>query len=410
MVGVKFPILPLRLIYSLLVCGVLQFLSVFPVAASDTIVVDDFEDSDLSEYDGDKDVFSVASKWTYSGGASLYGNNKGTGSDNDEDWIYSTSGLNAYPERGSTIRVVYKIHDFRTGAWCDPDIEFCFGGQDKDNAYCVRHGVWPDPRTNSVGLFLRRPGKKIAGSGEGSGPTGAGVYSFEIEYGDPTITVRLYEGDWDTLKQEISGDDTAYNSQGIGFTMYHGGCDGGDGWVKVSIDYVHIVPQECGVGKEPNGKGTGCETCSPHEYAGQGGSVCQPCGPGSIPLEDQSDCRPCEAHEYSKKDDNKCHSRDVGHIPLNDQSDCKPCRSYEYSENEDDRCHLCGAGQVPLKDQSGRKSYTDSNYRSCGVGHVPLDDQSDCKSCRPYEYSETKDDKCHSCGVGRILLQCRRSE
>lgn len=61
-------------------------------------VVDDFEDGDISEYEGEKSEFKVNSKHVKNGDNSLFINPPSF------QFMYSDSGLNRYPARGDTIR------------------------------------------------------------------------------------------------------------------------------------------------------------------------------------------------------------------------------------------------------------------------------------------------------------------
>jgi len=62
------------------------------------VIVDGFEDGDISEYSGDTGIYSVVTDRTYSGSYALY-----DGGNNNK--ITSTSGLNAYPQPGDKFEI-----------------------------------------------------------------------------------------------------------------------------------------------------------------------------------------------------------------------------------------------------------------------------------------------------------------
>jgi len=150
------------------------------------------------------------------------------GTDSDPE-IISSDGLYNYPERGDTFGVYF----WQNGGTDADGPQFYFGHQSNGSNYGFR--IFNDhPVGDEIILF------KDASHGSSSGITvlddgEANLsqqewYDCEVEWGDPTITLRIFEVDQDTGEREnelikLSDDDTDYSSGSIG--LDYGGPEGG---------------------------------------------------------------------------------------------------------------------------------------------------------------------------------------
>jgi len=174
--------------------------SVAATSADDTIV-DDFSDGDLSEYSGDGAVSS--STPLNSGNALVF-----TGSGNqDSPAATSLSGLPAYPTRGDTFSYRVEFTD------SDSQTRMEFGADGSGNRYSVVLG-------SQDGLLFRKLSSGSFSNLKSSSFTAAAdtTYRVEVEWGDPTISVRVYQSGSQVASLQV--DETTYDSGGIRFGLY----------------------------------------------------------------------------------------------------------------------------------------------------------------------------------------------
>lgn len=163
-------------------------------------IIDGFEDGDISEYSGDTAIFDVTTASpVYAGSYSL----KATG---DGRRIYSTTGLNTYPQRGDSFRVWAHINDSRSAS-------VLWGGPSSGDLYRL-------VAFNQFGNFrlYREDGgspTQIASDENNTIPQNEWCY-FQVSFGSPTIECSLYNSS-DSLITTIQADDSTYDADGFGF-------------------------------------------------------------------------------------------------------------------------------------------------------------------------------------------------
>lgn len=171
------------------------------ITTSSVTIIDDFEDGDISEYSGDTGAYEATTdEPVFNGDFSL----EATGS--NAKAIYSTSGLNSYPERGDSFRVRFNMPE-------ENNVGVIWGGPDIDNKY--RTVVFGQYNTFRFWEDTDGTETQLATDDDVQPPIDEWGY-IEVTYGDPTITLALYDSE-DTLLSEIEADDTTHNHTGFGF-------------------------------------------------------------------------------------------------------------------------------------------------------------------------------------------------
>lgn len=189
-------------------------------------VMEDWESQSFSNYGGD------TADWSFDTSTPLEGAASASPSTGSGAQIFSSSGLPVYPQRGDTIRGYF----YSTPGRSNNDDAFGFALQ-TDPIDAGYHLVMaPDLGTNfglSVGTW-----DSVAVQDNGvSVPTGQTV-EWEIEFGDPTITAKLYDAPIDSggsVLSTISTDDSQYDNGGVSFQQNSGSPTG------VEWDYVRVV-------------------------------------------------------------------------------------------------------------------------------------------------------------------------
>lgn len=204
------------------------------------LIIDSFEDGNIDEYRGYRNEFSVRtdSDLATDGDRYLEGEAKRASTYQ----IMSTSGLNAYPRRGDIFRANLRF-DFE-----NEQLIFLFGCQGNnrgDNAYGLQ--------------ALMQNNELVLGVGNNEDPADDTTidrtsvdysgYAFEwltweVQWNDPTIIGRLYETDADGEPlggpiATVSGDDTSYDSGGVGWVVDAVGA----GRIKGQFDYAKLVAE-----------------------------------------------------------------------------------------------------------------------------------------------------------------------
>jgi len=178
-----------------------------------TIIIDDFEDGDISEYTkdyfGSGDPYSVTTAAAYEG---TYGLEENQPDDNDTYYLYSTSGLPEYPSSGDTFQIKNYMDSSSGDNW---QCYFLFGvSSNNDNNYRL---VW-GPRDDKFRLY--KDGDNYVELA--STPFDWTLHNdqwntVEIDWkGSGDITCTMY-GPNDSQIVQISTVDTTFLSGGIGF-------------------------------------------------------------------------------------------------------------------------------------------------------------------------------------------------
>ena len=164
-------------------------------------IVDDFNDGDISEYNGDTGRYTTGTNTVYEGTHSL---EMGL-SDSGSEEIYSTSGLDNYPSQGDTFqtRIYQNVSNGSVG--------FMWGLQDSNNYYRIDK----DDSNNETQLE-----KYSGGSGNtldtisNSGPLDSWE-KLTVDWGtDGSMTV-----DVSYSSSTLTATDTEYTSGGIGWRV-----------------------------------------------------------------------------------------------------------------------------------------------------------------------------------------------
>ena len=193
---------------------IFTFLTGLIASASADIIVDDFEDGDISEYSGQTAPFSADQTDPYAGNFSLHYDD----SDSDSEVIASTSGLNQYPQAGNNTSFRFKW-DGETGG---DNIFFGVSNiasiSDTDfDAYklAINHV------SDSISIT------KVQKDGVGGQETTLNSASATIDQNEwhegifrwgsnGDLKFELYDSN-DNLVSEVSASDSEYTSGGIGF-------------------------------------------------------------------------------------------------------------------------------------------------------------------------------------------------
>lgn len=185
-----------------------------------TTVIENFEDSDLTEYSIDRDPSgaSIVSSPTLSGSYSLE-----VKAANTE--LLSTSGLDFYPSAGDTF-----------GCWVQgvngaAALNFTYGGQDENNRYVAKLNFQNDSfilhRYENGTLY------NLAAKWSGIVVEEDEWYHIEIQWGtDGSHVCSLFEKSGSKLC-EISSNDTTWQDGGVGYDAYLNTSGG-----SVYFDYV----------------------------------------------------------------------------------------------------------------------------------------------------------------------------
>lgn len=191
-------------------------------SGTSTTVYDDFDDGDISEYSGETGSATVQSSTAVSGSAL---NLSTTGGDNPD--LFSTSGLNAYPERGETFSFRANLDTDRIRG------RYYFGLQGGESFGDGTYRVLLDDNQNQLALGV----SDSSGSGTTLDtdsidfPNDQFLY-VEVDYGDTVqdeIEVTVYDDDPDDGGSQLAQvfvDESAdsvsasWDSGGIGWTTF----------------------------------------------------------------------------------------------------------------------------------------------------------------------------------------------
>lgn len=184
-----------------------------------TAIVDDFEDTGLSEYSGDTGNFSSDNGRSQNGSRALKADMDGT-----SNVIRSTSGLDRYPAKGDTFRVW--VYANSGNLWTE------FGVQDSNNYYQVR--VSPANDAFNVAKVVSGSTTVLTSSSP-SYSTGA-WYEIKVAWADnDDIDATLFDSGGTQLSSLSTNDSTFSSETGIGMFVNSGSST--TGW----WDYWRIV-------------------------------------------------------------------------------------------------------------------------------------------------------------------------
>jgi hypothetical protein len=185
--------------------------------------VDDYEDQDLSEYAGDTSAASIVSSAALEGSYSLqYEQDSGV-------LLYSTSGLDLYPQQGQNFACLCEADNGNGAA-------VCYGLEDTNNFFAVSVEV----AANKLRFFETSGGNLDATQLATPTLSGDTIYDVDIVWNfDDSHDITLYT--WDTSNFErgsaiASGSvtSTAATGTGIGFR-------GGGSQRRAIYDYYRII-------------------------------------------------------------------------------------------------------------------------------------------------------------------------
>lgn len=169
----------------------------FLLAGKDYKLVDDFEDQDISEYNGDTHGFSITSN-SKEGGYAL----EQVESD-DAEYIYSHSGLDNYPSRGDVFRIWIYVVNRAIFGWAQSGT-----GNNPGNNRDYGFGL-----DTSLGrITLRKDGNNFMNDKYISLPSDS-WYEVEVDFSN-TITAELFNESGSSITT-ISATDSDYDSGGI---------------------------------------------------------------------------------------------------------------------------------------------------------------------------------------------------
>lgn len=170
----------------------------FTISSGDAVIVDSFEDGDISEYSGDKSSFSVVNGKSFRGENSLFTNS------NNQD-ITSDSGLNSYPSRGDLVtwRLWHQNEDTGTA------VRFGPSPAGSNHYFC---GIRGNPQ--EIQLRSHKNGSILSNSfSTVSYPTQEWIearFNWDT-IGDGTLVLELYDSGGSFI-DSVSINDTNYDS------------------------------------------------------------------------------------------------------------------------------------------------------------------------------------------------------
>lgn len=183
--------------------GLAGCLDVLEQDSDDAAVIDDFERDPLANYQGETSWFAQSSAHAAEGGASLE-----LQSDGGAYVMYSTSGLEAYPEPGDTFQFQYLA-----GATGEPQQAVAWGVQGPGRYYAIEiNNDPPDPI-----LRLLKDGDELATTGQGDRTPRQEWQRVEIEWAnDGLMTCSIHNSNGAPAYQ-VSAQDRAYRGGGVGY-------------------------------------------------------------------------------------------------------------------------------------------------------------------------------------------------
>lgn len=207
------------------------------VAQTELAIVDDFESGALTNYSVSSADFTATNTPAGTSGA-LSGTYVLEAGGTGDDYIFSTSGLNAYPAEGDKYVYYSAGEDLGQAAMAAGD----FGWQDYDNTYSIRisySSEWCDLVRWSGGS-----GTTLDSDTFSQPYTAEDWLRIELTWDDGTtfggqrgdMRIKIYKGVSDTAIMSMFANDTTFTGGGIGFEKNTGGTAS-----NVWFDYCHVV-------------------------------------------------------------------------------------------------------------------------------------------------------------------------
>lgn len=188
-------------------------------------IVDDFEDSDVSEYGGDTGNVSFTTSNVQNGSVALELSN----SNANQRSISSTSGLDNYPSAGDTFRCWTRMGTNGQSKW-----EIMFATQSA-TAFSNRYSIFLN-RDGSDFAIVKDDGSFSFLSSATQTYSYSTYYEVEVDWStNGDIKARLFDSSGSKLNS-VSTNDTTYSSGGIGFSQNTP--TGGD---TTTFDYYRII-------------------------------------------------------------------------------------------------------------------------------------------------------------------------
>jgi len=172
-------------------------------------VIDDFEDGDITEYGGDTASFQTVASPTCATGSSTA--LEGASNVSAAHRIFSTGGLNAYPQPGDTIEFHFNPQDSESQSGF-------FYGHSSETVVDDGYEWFYAPSQNAMQLFRADNGSFTKLGGTTVTVTPGACHRVTIEWavgGNHTLT--LFEPDG-TQSGQFTVTDSTYSNKGIGFS------------------------------------------------------------------------------------------------------------------------------------------------------------------------------------------------
>lgn len=177
------------------------------------IIIDDFEDGDLSEYFGDNGI-SISSSAAYEG-------SYGIAIPDGANPLVSTSGLDTYPSQGDTWR--WNVNNNGSSA----HFGHLFGVQDTNNFYSADTDNRPGTTENGIQIQVHSGGDVVQKYELETGNIPNNEWmECEMAWGtDDSLTFTVYDSSDNQLGQ-INATDSTYTDGGVGYrSAGHSGQD-----------------------------------------------------------------------------------------------------------------------------------------------------------------------------------------
>lgn len=202
----------------------------FTVTVHNKEIIENFEDSDMSEYSGDIGSFTTQSDIVFAGQYSVRSNIVTQSS--RAITSLEGDGLNYYPERGDT----FEVRSYHGGQETNGDLYFAVGNHTNGSTIDNGYRLLVSPRQDRIALFVRND-TNISTIDDKSTTIPSGEWlRWVIDWGDSgDFNINIYDSE-DNLLGTVSGNNTDHDSGGIGFRYFD---DSGTG--AIHFDEVRTI-------------------------------------------------------------------------------------------------------------------------------------------------------------------------
>lgn len=188
--------------------GTISLSGAAAAAVSFPIVVDDFEDGDIDEYTGEQQDLDAATVQQTTVFHNDFALELASGSDGSIRNIESQSGLNDYPEVGDTFRFAFQLDNDDTNA----QVGFAVQDTATRDLYVINIQA---SFSDSYSLQRLVDGNLTTlDSGSWPGTVGS-WFEIETDWGDPTISMDMFDDQGNSVGDPVQADDTTYTDGGI---------------------------------------------------------------------------------------------------------------------------------------------------------------------------------------------------